>query len=131
MSVYGKWVVQGSKDPTGRGPLDDATHTAERDNPFCGDRVTVHLRIVDGTIEAASYDGRACAICLASAGRLVALLDGRPVADLADLEAEAGRAVVGEAVDATLEHLRDLVHAPTRKRCALLPFEAAVAAASE
>lgn len=128
MSVYEDWVISGSRDATGRGPLDGATHSAELDNPFCGDRVTVHLRVVDDHIVEATYEARACAICMASAGRVVALLCGQSTEELAPLAERAAVAVKGGPCEPELAHLHDLQRAPTRTRCATLPFEAAVAA---
>ena len=47
---------------------DDANREAHGNNPLCGDRLTVYLRLgEDGKIEDAAFEGRGCAISMASA----------------------------------------------------------------
>ena len=40
---------------------------AEGSNPLCGDRLTVYLRIANGAIQKAAFQGFGCAIAIASA----------------------------------------------------------------
>jgi len=150
--LYRDAIRQHSSAPVGyRQPI-EATHRHEAYNPQCGDRVEVMLRVIDGRIEAAAFDGEACAICMASASLLCSLAPGRTVEELrevgAGLEAAlrepvgaASAANVGAALaakgtdDATtqsrlkpLPQLQPLLGVrpyPSRVQCALLPWKAA------
>lgn len=59
-----------------------ATHTAEGYNPLCGDRVTLYLRIEDGVVKDAGFEGAGCAIATASASLMTEALKGRTQAEV-------------------------------------------------
>jgi nitrogen fixation NifU-like protein len=54
---------------------------AEGYNPLCGDRLTVYLRVENGRIQDASFQGSGCAISKASASLMTAALKGRGQAE--------------------------------------------------
>ena len=54
------------------------THTAEANNPSCGDRITMSLAIRDGVVTAAHGHIAGCAICAAATGLLIRHLRDRP-----------------------------------------------------
>lgn len=56
-------------------PANHTTHTAEANNPSCGDRVTMHLQIEAGKVLAAHGHIDGCAICAASTGLLLRHLE--------------------------------------------------------
>jgi nitrogen fixation NifU-like protein len=129
-TAYDAWVLDHGRAPRNTGPLPDATHTARLDNPFCGDRVTLALRIDGGVVREARFEARACAICTASASLLTTLVPGLGVDAALALAAEARLATDqrgGEPAEAVAP-LAVFRRAPTRRRCATLPFEALVEA---
>ena len=69
-ALYLEAIKQHAADPTGYRQKIDATHQFEEYNPLCGDRILVQLRITQEQVEAAAFDGEACAICMASASLL-------------------------------------------------------------
>jgi len=80
--LYRAAIRQHASAPVGyRKPI-DATHRHEEYNPLCGDRIQMHLRVVEDIIEAAAFDGEGCAICMASASLLCSLSPGQTVAAL-------------------------------------------------
>jgi nitrogen fixation NifU-like protein len=86
--------------------------TAEEYNPLCGDRVTFQVRLLEGRLAEARFDGRGCALCLGAASILAEVVEGRPLDEL-------------QAMDqgAFLPELQSEVR-PARLRCALLPWVA-------
>lgn len=82
----------------------------EEYNPLCGDRVTVALRLVNGQVAEARFDGRGCALCLGAASILCETVEGRPVAALAALDQAAFLAEL------------QAEPRPARLKCALLPW---------
>ena len=66
--LYQQVILEHNRNPRNYGPLANATHSAEGDNPLCGDRFTIELRVDEsGIIAAASFNGIGCAISKASA----------------------------------------------------------------
>ncbi|WP_034385733.1 Fe-S cluster assembly sulfur transfer protein SufU [Deinococcus sp. YIM 77859] len=117
--------------PRGRGELAGARHAA-RDNPGCGDQVTVWVRVEEERLAELRFTGRGCVISQASASLMTQVLAGRSLAEVRDLAARYRAMVMGEAPPDPA--LGDLVafagvsrlHA--RRRCALLAWNALEAA---
>jgi nitrogen fixation NifU-like protein len=101
--LYRDAIRQHSSNPVGYRRDIDATHRHEEYNPQCGDRIDVLLRIAGERVEAAAFEGEACAICMASASLLCSLAPGRSVSELEAMGAglqEALNEPVGAALAA-------------------------------
>lgn len=111
MTAFRAIVLEHFRHPRNRGPLNEATASAEGANPLCGDRVRVQLRVVNGTVDDARFTADACAICIASASVLTDHVRGMRVDDAA-------------CVDARWIH-RSLEGEPPagRAKCATLPLD--------
>ncbi|MEJ8569797.1 Fe-S cluster assembly sulfur transfer protein SufU [Elongatibacter sediminis] len=131
---YRETVLQHSVEPVGFQAEIEPTHAAERYNPLCGDRVTVRFRVAGDRIEAAAFDGEACAICLASASLLCEKTPGHTLSELQSTSQWLESLLQGEDQEGGDDDLRALSGVrryPSRIRCALLPWEAAGLAVSE
>ena len=113
--------------------------TGKGDNPMCGDRVEVFVKLApDGTIAETGFEARGCAISVASADLMAETIQGRAKADtIALFAALRGMVTTGVCpdhdanLDAPLERLAPLtgVHEyPSRVKCATLPWHALTAA---
>ena len=126
--LYRDAIRKHAAQPVGfRRPI-DATHQHEADNPLCGDRILIQLRIVHGELEAAAFDGEACAICMASASMLCETLPGHPVSYLENQHDQLQAALTGDSGSSVMEALVPLLGVkpyPARIRCATLPWSAA------
>jgi len=133
-TLYSPALLTHARAPQHAGRLPAPTHTATVDNPLCGDRVTLHLRLDQGQIAAVAHKTRGCALCIASASVMAAQLAGMTAAD--------GHAAVRSALDtlapegdlAAHSHLALFVGlraAPARARCVALPWQALAAALEE
>jgi nitrogen fixation NifU-like protein len=58
------------KTPYNKGKITDPTVETEAVNAMCGDEITFQLKIEDGKIINAMFDGHACGVCTASASLL-------------------------------------------------------------
>ena len=120
MTAFRAIVLEHFRHPRNRGPLDDATASAEGANPLCGDRIRVQVRVIGDTIHDARFTADACAICIAAASVLTAHVRGMPVNDAARVEprwihtALEGEPPAGRAKCATLplDTLRRALAAP-------------------
>jgi len=144
--LYREAVKRHAADPVGYRASIEATHRYEAYNPLCGDRVEICLRVTGDQVEAAAFEGEACAICTASASLLCSLAPTRPVAwlrSLSDLLREALKGSLAASDESTgsdssedaagglpdeLKPLLGVRRYPSRRRCATLPWEAAVKA---
>jgi nitrogen fixation NifU-like protein len=108
--MYTERLLDHYRQPRNRGHLEAPSLSAEEYNPLCGDRVTIEVRVEDGRIVAARFDGRGCALCLGAASILTETIQGQALSDLKSL---------GQA-----EFLAELESAirPARLKCALLPW---------
>lgn len=110
--MYRENILDHYKRPRRRGKMKGATCSGHAINPFCGDDIVFYLKVHDGKVKQASFEGSACAICTASASMLTEEVEGK-----GDGEA---RAVGKERV----LDLLGIAPGPTRLKCALLPLKA-------
>jgi nitrogen fixation protein NifU and related proteins len=111
-------------------------------NPMCGDQVSVYLSLDEGgLIEDAAFEGKGCAISLASASLMTETLPGRSAEDalrllaafevLCSKEPTADGQTGAEQDRQVLERLRALAGVrafPARIRCATLAWQTMAAA---
>jgi nitrogen fixation NifU-like protein len=83
--LYQEVILDHNKRPRNFRALDNANRTAEGYNPLCGDRLSLSLRIDDGIVTDAAFQGSGCAISKASASLMTDSIKGQPVADVRDL----------------------------------------------
>lgn len=105
----------------------------EGHNPLCGDRLTVYVRLQDGIIAEAAFQGFGCAIATASASLMAESVSGRTIAE-AEALFERVRATMLAPESAPIDDLGALSALagvrkfPARAKCATLPWQALFAA---
>lgn len=112
--IYKENILDYYRNPRNKGKLDNATVVHEEHNPLCGDKVTMHLRIVDDKIHEVLFEGEGCAISQASASLLT-----EKIKDLS----------VDEVKTITREEILEMVGVPlgpVRTRCALLGLKTVI-----
>lgn len=111
--MYTDRLLDHYRHPRRKGSLDAGEgefREVEEYNPLCGDRVTIALRVVDGQVAQARFDGRGCALCLGAASILCETVEGQPAGALAALDQAAFLAEL------------QTEPRPARLKCALLPW---------
>jgi len=84
--LYQEVILDHGTRPRNYHGLDDATCQADGSNPVCGDMFTVYLKVApDGTVADAAFEGKGCAISIASASLMTELVKGRTVAEVEKL----------------------------------------------
>lgn len=131
--LYQEVVLDHCRHPRHRGTLEQPTHSAEGDNPLCGDRVRIELRLEGGTIVAAAFSGEGCAISTASASLLMDSLIGHSTSEARDLMEQFRASLVeGAPADAQVlganAALLGVRAYPMRVKCATLAWHTAMAA---
>lgn len=136
--LYQDVILDHGRRPRRFGRLAAASHSAEGDNPLCGDQVHLELAVAEDRIDDVAFEGRGCAISTASASLMAEAVAGKSVEEARRLSELFRRLMRGEGGAATedLEELGKLaaLHGvreyPMRVKCATLPwhtFEAALA----
>jgi nitrogen fixation NifU-like protein len=125
--LYQERIVALAKAKTGAGKLAAPTKSARRDNPLCGDRVTIDVKMgEDGKIAELAHQVRGCLLCQASASALASVAVGRDTAGIEKIRLDAERAIgreEGEAAEPFAAFAPVKSH-KSRHECVLLPFEA-------
>jgi len=77
--LYRDILLDAYKHPRNRGSIDLPDASFEDENPLCGDVLRIDLRLKDGIVEDAKFNGHGCAISQASADLLLERVKGQPV----------------------------------------------------
>jgi len=139
--LYQETILDHSKRPHNFREIADANAKAVGHNPLCGDRVTVFLRLDDGTIADVAFVGQGCAISKASASLMTDAVKGKSKSQAHELFGRFHKMVTGrpgEPVDTQslgkLSVLSGVCEFPVRVKCASLAWhtlEAALEAKKE
>jgi NifU-like protein involved in Fe-S cluster formation len=81
-------------NPRNAGELEDANASAEQENPVCGDRLKLSLRVSAGVIEAVRFLAYGCPPTIACGSALAEMLEGMTVEEASRLT----RAQVADAL---------------------------------
>jgi len=136
--LYQDIVLEHHAHPRHAGQIAAATHRARLDNPLCGDRVTLQLRVEGDRIAEAGFEGDGCAISIASASLLTTMVAARTIDEARGIDAELRR-LLSRGADhehADRGRLGDLVALegtrlfPSRIQCATLAWDALTRALS-
>jgi nitrogen fixation protein NifU and related proteins len=83
--LYQETILDHSKRPRNRGPLECANRMAEGFNPLCGDRVKIFVDYENDVVKDISFQGSGCAISTASASLMTESLKGKTRAEAESL----------------------------------------------
>jgi nitrogen fixation protein NifU and related proteins len=132
--LYQEIILDHHRRPRNYGPLAGATHRAKGHNPLCGDDLSVHLRVIDGKIEAIHFQGQGCAISRASASLMSEALSGKKVEDARSFSTTLLGGLKSGQGDLRFEEVGDLAALsgirlfPARIKCATLAWHAFLSA---
>lgn len=96
LDLYQEVILDHNKRPRNRGRLDNPTHSADGNNPLCGDRLKLYLKVQDGRIVEARFEGMGCAISTASASLMTEVIVGRTVSEVEALFEEFHNMLTGD-----------------------------------
>jgi nitrogen fixation NifU-like protein len=110
--LYREQIIERYKNPHYRGTLDPHDITYEDDNPLCGDRIRIDLRIdADEVVTEAAFSGQGCSISQASADLLIETILGKSLDDVRALTKDDILGLLGIELG------------PVRLKCALLSLK--------
>ena len=111
MDLYQEEIIDHYKYPRRKGILENPDIQHRDHNPFCGDEITMQLKIKDDVVVDAAFDGRGCAISQATASMLMEDIVGQSVETIKGWDKEYILDMLGIEIG------------PVRLKCALLPLK--------
>ena len=138
--LYQEVILDHGKNPRNFRHPEDASHEAPGNNPLCGDRLTVYLRLDEGrNILDAAFEGKGCAISIASASMMTDMVKGKSLAEVKELFERFHKMCTGEDDGGSADGFEDELEKlkvmsgvrqfPMRVKCATLAWHAMNAAA--
>ena len=127
-ALYQAEILELAKRGRALKPLTDKTHSARVDNPICGDRITVDLRVEEGVVTEIGAKVQGCALCQAAAGLIAETVTGDSPDALKVGAAEiTGFLKTGDELQSwgRLSAFAPVKDMKSRHECVLLPFWAA------
>lgn len=83
--LYQQIILDHNRSPRNFREMPNPDRAASGDNPLCGDRIKVYVKLNGDTIEDISFDGSGCAISQASASLMTTAVVGKTVSDAESL----------------------------------------------
>jgi nitrogen fixation NifU-like protein len=126
--LYKEVILDHYKNPRNKRDLPEAELSCSKNNPLCGDEVTVHAHVADGRLAEVTFEGQGCSISQASASMMTEAMTGKPVPDAEALAAEFRSMMEGghepdEDQFGELVALKGVVKYPVRIKCAVLAWD--------
>jgi nitrogen fixation NifU-like protein len=134
--LYQEVILDHSRQPRNFRRPEHANREAKGDNPLCGDKVAVFLTIEDGKVADVGFQGRGCAISMASASLMTEIVKGKSEAEARALfesfhDEMTGKSACHGAAAGELDKLTVLSGVreyPMRVKCATLSWHTLMAA---
>ena len=128
--LYRSVIMDHYKNPRNKGSLDENTVTIDMNNPTCGDRIHLTLKLNDGIVEDAKFDGEGCSISMSSASMMTQIVKGKKLEEALELAEIFSKMMLGQDFDdekydlGDVESLQGVAKFPARIKCATLAWKA-------
>ena len=127
--LYQQVILDHNRKPRNFRVIEDADRVSFGDNPLCGDKIKVYLKLNGNFIEDVSFHGSGCAISQSSASLMTQSVLGKTVEEAIDLFTRFHTMVtteIGSAIDETglgkLRAFGGVREFPSRVKCANLSW---------
>lgn len=128
--LYRSVIMDHYKNPRNKGALEENSVTIDMNNPTCGDRIHLTLKLNDGIVEDAKFDGEGCSISMSSASMMTQIVKGKKLDEALELADIFSKMMLGEDFDdekydlGDVEALQGVAKFPARIKCATLAWKA-------
>ncbi|PLR82867.1 SUF system NifU family Fe-S cluster assembly protein [Bacillus canaveralius] len=129
-TLYRQVIMDHYKNPRNKGVLEDGSLTIDMNNPTCGDRIRLTLKVNDGIVNDAKFEGEGCSISMSSASMMTQAIKGKHIDDAIKLskvfsEMMQGKEIQDDDLDlGDIEALQGVSKFPARIKCATLAWKA-------
>lgn len=131
--LYKEVILDHYKNPRNKREMPDAELSCSRNNPLCGDEITVYVHEDDGKVLDVSFVGQGCSISQSSASMMTESVAGKTRGQV-DAQVGAFRGMMSGEVEpdedafGELVALKGVVKYPVRVKCAVLAWDTLQAA---
>lgn len=128
-ALYRQVIMDHYKNPRNRGVLEDENIDINMNNPTCGDRVHLTMKVEDGKIVDAKFEGEGCSISMSSASMMTQAIKGKTIEEALRLSGIFSDMMQGKDYDDSvdlgdIEALQGVSKFPARIKCATLAWKA-------
>ncbi|HEY8115124.1 MAG TPA: SUF system NifU family Fe-S cluster assembly protein [Actinomycetota bacterium] len=126
--LYKEVILDHYKNPRNKREIPDAALRCSKNNPLCGDEITVFVNEDDGTISDVAFVGQGCSISQSSASMMTEAAAGKTRQEVeqrigAFRGMMAGEVEADEDAFGELVALKGVVKYPVRVKCAVLAWD--------
>ncbi len=126
--IYKEVILDHYKNPRNKREMPDAERSCSKNNPLCGDEITVFVHEEDGKVLDVSFVGQGCSISQASASMMTEAVSGRTLEDIGAITGQVRGMLTGdlepeEEAFGELAALKGVVRYPVRVKCAALAWD--------
>ncbi len=132
---YNERILDHYKHPRNHRALEGANRRAEGNNPLCGDRIVVHVRVAEDKVKDIAFEGEGCAICMASASVMTEAVKGKSISEAGSISGRFYDIVTGHSERVpdpsrfgNLGAFASVSEFPIRVKCATLAWQTLQAA---
>ncbi len=125
--LYRRVIMDHYKTPRNKGAFPEGAVTIELNNPTCGDRISLQLKIENEVVTNAKFSGEGCSISIASASMMTDAVKGKRFDEALELARNFSSLMKGEPVEFEYEDIEALSGVnkfPARIKCATLGWNA-------
>ncbi|MBO0998375.1 SUF system NifU family Fe-S cluster assembly protein [Bacillus sp. SD075] len=128
-TLYRQVIMDHYKKPRNKGMLEDGSMTIDMNNPTCGDRIRLTMKIEDGKVSDVKFDGDGCSISMSSASMMTQAIKGKDVNTALAMSETFSLMIQGKEYDdemdlGDIEALQGVSKFPARIKCATLAWKA-------
>jgi nitrogen fixation protein NifU and related proteins len=128
-TLYRQVIMDHYKNPRNKGVLENDSLTINMNNPTCGDRIQLTLKLEEGVVKDAKFEGEGCSISMSSASMMTQAVKGKKLEEALKLSEVFSLMMQGKEYDDSLdlgdiEALQGVSKFPARIKCATLAWKA-------
>src|SRR3989338_7180609 len=109
--MYAEIILDYYRNPRNFGKVKSPDSEARDSNTACGDAISFSIKVKDGKIADIKFEGKGCAISVASTSMLTEFVIGKTVKEAAEMKKEE------------ILQMLEIPISPMRLKCALLGFK--------
>ncbi|PLT33982.1 Fe-S cluster assembly sulfur transfer protein SufU [Bacillus sp. V5-8f] len=129
-ALYRQVIMDHYKNPRNKGALQDGSLVVDMNNPTCGDRIRLTMKVEDGKVADTKFDGEGCSISMSSASMMTQAIKGKDTETALKLSRIFSEMIQGKDFDndgldlGDIEALQGVSKFPARIKCATLAWKA-------
>lgn len=127
--LYRSVIMDHYKNPRNKGVLEENNVTIDMNNPTCGDVIHLTLKVEEGIVRDAKFEGEGCSISMASASMMTQIIKNKDVDTAVKYAHVFSDMMLGKELDDSIdlgdiEALSGVAKFPARIKCATLAWKA-------